>query len=83
MEEREAYCNFILCVVGWFLILDEPVIIASVCVPDDVVQHDQSLKLKLEWSLQLRVDRLSLKLIQLHLSVSVTFHKSLEGANLH
>lgn len=52
------------------------------CVPDDVVQHHQPLKLQQQLPVGVLRERLSLKPPQPVVSVLVAFHKQLEGAHL-
>lgn len=52
-------------------------------VPDYVVQNHQSLKLKLQLTVRVLRQRLSLKAPQPKIGILVTIHKELERANLH
>ena len=65
-----------------FDIVDQPVVVASVCVPDDVVQHHQLLELELKTGGGLTVQRLRLELPQMEVGVFVVLHETLEGTNL-
>ena len=76
------HCILVLSSFARLDVLDQPVVVASVGVPDDVVQHDQLLELELEAVGSLAVQRFCLKLAEMEVSVFIVLHEALEGANL-
>lgn len=52
------------------------------CVPDDVIQHHQPLKLQQQLPIRVLRERLGLKPPQPVVCILVAFHKELEGAHL-
>lgn len=52
------------------------------CVPDDVVEHHQPLKLQQQLPVGVLWERLSFKASQPVVSILVAFHEELEGAHL-
>ena len=67
---------------GGLLVPDEPVVVAPVSIPDDVVQDDQVLEADSELGLEFRRRRLRLEPPQVVLGVLVTFHKGLQRTDL-
>ena len=63
-------------------ILYQPVVVASVCVPDDVVQHHKLLELELEADSRVAVERFRLKLPQVEVCVLEVLYEALQGADL-
>lgn len=49
----------------WFLVVDEPVVVSSICIPDGVIQYYQPLKLQLEFVLHVLIERCGLELVQI------------------
>ena len=67
-----------LSVDGWLLVSQEPIVVAAVRVPDNVIQDNQSLKLQLQSPLEVRWENVGLELLQLNLRVFVSLHKHLK-----
>lgn len=71
-----------LSVNGWLLVSQEPIVVAAVRVPDDVIQDNQSFKLQLQSPLEVRRKDVRLEQFQLNLRVFVSLHKHLKRPHL-
>ena len=66
----------------WPFVLDEPVVVAAICVAGDVVEHDEALELELELGEHSLAGRLSFESGQVRRGVFVALDENLERPNL-
>lgn len=66
----------------WFVVSNQPIIIASIRVPNNVVQHDKPFEFKLKLLLNGIRQRFTFKASDPVVCILVTFHKQLKWPSL-